>query len=87
MTMEKWNEWLKWLDNQLAEKSLLLIGSCPAHTDGSSINLKNLQVEFLPPNTTSHIQPCDPVLFEISKLIIEPFWHRNGFMTWIMKKR
>src|SRR5437879_7725241 len=60
MTMEKWNEWLKWLDNQLVEKLLLLIDNCPAHTDGSSINLKNLQVEFIPPiNTTSHIQPFD----------------------------
>ena len=54
--MEKWNEWLRWLDNQLVERSLLLIDNCPAHTDGSSIGLKILQVEFLPPNTTSHIQ-------------------------------
>lgn len=59
MTMEKWNEWLKWLDNKLSQKSLLLVDNCPAHTDGSSLGLKNLQIEFLPPNTTSHIQPCD----------------------------
>ena len=68
MTMEKWNEWLRWLDNQLVERSLLLIDNCPAHTDGSSIGLKNIQVEFLPPNTTSHIQPCAMLeLFRILK--------------------
>ena len=59
MTMEKWNEWLKWLDNNVFEKSLLLVDNCPAHTDGFSLNLKNLRVEYIPPNTTSHIQPCD----------------------------
>ena len=87
MTMEKWNEWLKWLDNQLVEKSLLLIDNCPAHTDGSSINLKNLQVEFIPPILHRTFNLAMPVLFEISKLIIEPFWCQNGFTTWIMKKR
>lgn len=59
MTIEKWSEWLKWFDNQLSQKSLLLIDNCPAHTDGASLGLKNLQIEFLPANTTAHIQPCD----------------------------
>ena len=59
MTMEKWNEWLKWLDNNVSEKSLLLVDNCPAHTYGFSLNLKNLRIEYIPPNTTSHIQPCD----------------------------
>ena len=59
MTIERWNEWLKWFDNQLSQKSLLLVDNCPAHTDGSSLGLKNLQIKFLPANTTAYIQPCD----------------------------
>jgi len=59
MTMEKWNEWLKWLDNNVSEKSLLLVDNCPAHTDGFSLNLKNLCIEYIPPNITLHIQPRD----------------------------
>ncbi|CAJ0627357.1 16499_t:CDS:2 [Entrophospora sp. SA101] len=57
--MELWNDWLKWFDSQLKKKSILLIDNCPAHTDGSHLGLKNLHVIYLPPNTTSHIQPCD----------------------------
>jgi hypothetical protein len=59
MTMQLWNNWLKWFDSTLKKKSILLIDNCPAHTDGSHLGLKNLQVIYLPPNTTSHIQPCD----------------------------
>jgi len=81
MTMEKWNEWLRWLDNQLVERSLLLIDNCPAHTDGSSIGLKHLQVEFLPPNTTSHIQPCDAGIIQNFKVnyraILVSKWVKN----------
>ena len=53
---------MKWLDNKVTEKSLLLVDNCPAHTDGFSLNLKNLSIEYIPPNTTSHIQPCDAVI-------------------------
>ena len=87
MTIEKWNEWLKWLDNQLVEKSLLLIDNCPTHTDGSSINLKNLQVEFIPPNTTSHIQPCDAGIIRNFKVNYRTFLVSKWVQTWIMKKR
>ena len=59
MTMEKWNEWLKWFDGTLNKKSILLVDNCPSHTDGSQLGLRFLQIIFLPPNTTSYIQPCD----------------------------
>ena len=79
--MEKWNEWLRWLDNQLVERSLLLIDNCPTHMDGSSISLKHLQVEFLPPNTTSHIQPCDAGIIQNFKVnyraILVSKWVKN----------
>ncbi|CAJ0767364.1 13449_t:CDS:2, partial [Entrophospora sp. SA101] len=33
MTMQLWNNWLKWFDFTLEKKSVLLIDNCPAHTD------------------------------------------------------
>ena len=79
--MEKWNEQLRWFDKQLVERSLLLIDNCPAHTDGSSISLKNLQVEFFPPNTTFHIQPCNDGIIQYSKVnyrtILVSRWVQN----------
>ncbi|CAF0778558.1 unnamed protein product [Brachionus calyciflorus] len=59
MTGEKWIGWLKWFDSQLNEPSLLLVDNCPAHVDVSKINFRNLKIEYLPPNTTSLIQPMD----------------------------
>ena len=79
MTMEIWNEWLKWLDNNVSQKSLLIVDNCPAHTDGSSLGLKNLKIEFLPPNTTSQIQPCDAGIIRTFKS-----YYRNALVTkWI----
>jgi DDE superfamily endonuclease len=77
--MEVWNEWLKWLDNNVSQKSLLIVDNCPAHTDGSSLGLKNLKIEFLPPNTTSQIQPCDAGIIRTFKS-----YYRNALVTkWI----
>ena len=59
MTMEKWNEWLKWLDNNISQKLFLLVDNRPARTDGSSLDLKNFHIEYIPSNIPSHIQPCD----------------------------
>ena len=39
-------------------KILLLVDNCPAHPDLSHVD-PNVRVEFLPPNTTSLIQPMD----------------------------
>ena len=38
------------------KKILLLVDNCSAHAD---VPLKQIQMMFLPPNTTSLIQPCD----------------------------
>ena len=73
MTMEKWNEWLKWFDQTLNKESVLLVDNCPSHTDGSQLGLRFLQIVFLPPNTTSHIQPCDAGIIRNLKQIIGMF--------------
>ncbi|GBC15082.2 CENP-B homolog protein 2-like [Rhizophagus irregularis DAOM 181602=DAOM 197198] len=38
---------------------LLLVDNAPVHIINEDVNLTNVVVHFLPPNTTSHLQPCD----------------------------
>ena len=54
-----WTRWLKQLDREFrlkGEHHLLFVDNCPAHCP---VELTNITLEFLPPNTTSLIQPCD----------------------------
>ncbi|KAL3842406.1 hypothetical protein ACJMK2_020441 [Sinanodonta woodiana] len=60
MTTEIWNSWLKCVDNQMSLQKRSIIMLCDnsaAHVDG--IKLSNVKIVFLPPNTTSLIQPLD----------------------------
>ena len=53
-------EWVRKLDRTFpmeGRKIVLLIDDCPAHPSVS--NLTNVQLVFLPPNTTSVLQPMD----------------------------
>jgi DDE superfamily endonuclease len=56
-------EWLKDFDHEVGIKHggqqvLLLVDNCPSHKiDG--LSLRHVDVHFLPPNTTSRIQPMD----------------------------
>ena len=57
-----WNDYLKKLDAQMRlqnRKILLLVDNAPVHIVDEDVNLTNVTVHFLPPNTTSHLQPCD----------------------------
>lgn len=57
MTSSLFSNWLiKW-DLELNRKIILLVDNCTAHSN--SLSLKNIQIIFLPANTTSLIQPCD----------------------------
>ena len=59
-TSQIFTEWLSAWDLYLTKvnrKILLLVDNCTAHPHVST--LKNIQLEFLPPNTTSLIQPMD----------------------------
>ena len=60
MTSEIFENWLRSWDKQLrlqCRKILLLVDNCPAHPNVKA--LTNIKLEFLPPNTTSIIQPMD----------------------------
>jgi len=60
MTSTIFSNWLCEWDKELHAKSrsiLLLIENCDIHP--KNVELKNITLEFLPPNTTSLIQPLD----------------------------
>jgi len=62
MQVSIWNEYLKKLDAQMRVQNrniILLINNAPTHSLYENTNLTNIKIEFLPPNTTSHLQPCD----------------------------
>ena len=60
MTGEIWGEWLKKVDSRMRRQRLqivMLCDNCAAHS--SDMRLTNIKLVFLPPNTTSLIQPMD----------------------------
>lgn len=58
MTSEIFNQWLSSWNRKLQNhKVLLFIDNCPAHNLVGQYS--NIEVHFLPPNTTSVIQPMD----------------------------
>jgi hypothetical protein len=64
MTQVIFLEWLKGFDARMAGRNVLLImDNCSAHISlmqlTSVVTLRNTTVFYLPPNTTSKIQPCD----------------------------
>ncbi len=64
MTQVIFLEWLKGFDAWMARHNVLLImDNCSAHIPlmqlASVVTLRNTTVFYLPPNTTSKIQPCD----------------------------
>lgn len=59
MTSEIFAAWLQKIDKNFAikeRKVALVLDNCTAHPH---IKLKNIELIFLPPNTTSVLQPCD----------------------------
>ena len=59
MTSLLFKEWVERLNRQmqLQERNILLfVDNCAAHPD---VQVSNVKIVFLPPNTTSRLQPCD----------------------------
>jgi hypothetical protein len=49
---------------------ILLVDNAPTHSLYENTSLTNITIEFLPPNTTAHLQPCDQGIinsFKVSK--------------------
>ena len=62
MQVSIWNDYLKKLDSHMRVQNrniLLLVDNAPTHALYENTNLTNIVIEHLPPNTTSHLQPCD----------------------------
>lgn len=63
MTGALFSDWLVRFNasfSRQGRKVLLLIDNCSAHGKPETLPcLNNVEVLFLPPNTTAHIQPCD----------------------------
>ena len=68
MTAAIFEEWLRKWDEKLGRrgrKIALFVVNCSAHPHVSSLNF--IEVIFLPPNTTSEIQPCDQGIIKTFK--------------------
>ena len=63
MTSSIFASWLLKWDKDLRQrkrKILLLLDNCSAH-NLENVELSNIEVQFMPPNTTSVLQPMDQV--------------------------
>ncbi|KAL4103849.1 hypothetical protein QTP88_019184 [Uroleucon formosanum] len=81
MTREIFTSWLKDWDKELGKQSrkiLLIVDNAGPHS--KLIDLKNIALEFLPPNTTSLVQPFDMGIIKNLKT------HYHGLLvTYILK--
>lgn len=63
MTAELFFEWLRMFNERMGRQGrrvLLLVDNCSAHGRAETLpKMDNVEVLYLPPNTTSKIQPCD----------------------------
>jgi DDE superfamily endonuclease len=77
MTGTMFIEYIKWFNQQMhGRKVLLLIDNCPAHIK-EGYNLYNTRIQFLPPNTTSKIQPCDAGIIRNLKVYYRKHFHQQ----------
>ncbi|XP_045496574.1 tigger transposable element-derived protein 4-like [Colias croceus] len=68
MTAIRFIDWLKALDDHLQIKCrriILFIDNCPAHPKG--VELNNIKLVYLPPNSTSKLQPMDQGIIKVLK--------------------
>lgn len=69
MTADLFKEWLKDFDRQMRlakRKVILLVDNAASHSQGD-LQLRNVTLHFLPPNTTAHIQPMDAGIIKAFK--------------------
>lgn len=70
ITTELFSEWLRMVDSDMSKqnrKILMFVDNCSAHTRVP--HLANVRVEFLPPNTTSKLQPLDQGIIQNFKVL------------------
>ena len=75
MTADLFSKWLMSIDAEMRRekrKFLMFIDNCTAHKDVPS--LENIELKYIPPNTTSILQPLDQGIFKNLKPCIEKKW-------------
>uniref|UniRef100_U9UNG0 DDE-1 domain-containing protein n=1 Tax=Rhizophagus irregularis (strain DAOM 181602 / DAOM 197198 / MUCL 43194) TaxID=747089 RepID=U9UNG0_RHIID len=80
MQVSIWNNYLKKLDMQIQLQNrniLLLVDNASIHIINEEINLTNVVVHFLPPNTTSYLQPYDAGIINSFKAQYQKLLVRN----------
>jgi hypothetical protein len=78
MTNILWREYILDFEKFCTEPSILLIDNCSAHLiDYDILKLKYLTVYFLPPNTTSFLQPCDAGIIKTFKTYYRTMYIEN----------
>lgn len=68
MTSGNFERWLRGVNNRMFKerrKILLFLDNCPAHPP---MELSNMKLVFLPPNTTSRLQPLDAGIIKAFKM-------------------
>lgn len=77
MTGVLFEEYVRWLDEQMhGRKILLVVDNCPAHSNNIQ-GLRNIELFFLPPNMTSKIQPCDAGIIRAFKMYYRKRFYRK----------
>lgn len=69
MTADLFMDWLKNFDQTMVgenRKVILLVDNASSHTQGD-LELRNVRLYFLPPNTTAHLQPMDAGIIKAFK--------------------
>lgn len=80
MTGLLFQEFVRWFDDRMkGRKVLLIVDNCPAHPKVIE-GLRNVEMFFLPPNTTSKIQPCDAGIIRTLKV-----YYRRRFYSSILE--
>ena len=72
MTGGIFTEWVTKLDRKFSRenrKVLLIVDNCSAHDQDIATKLKSIKLEFLPPNCTSRLQPCDMGIIKNFKVL------------------
>jgi DDE superfamily endonuclease len=81
MTGIVFERWLKAFDlKMVGRKVILLMDNAPSHIV-DTVNLRNTTIHFLPPNTTSRIQPMDAGIIMSFKR-----HYRSQFVKWLLNR-
>jgi len=81
MTGRVFERWLKAFDQRITgRKVILLIDNAPSHAV-NAVELRNTTIRFLPPNTTSRIQPMDAGIIMSFKR-----HYRSQFVKWLLEQ-